>query len=201
MMAEEYSWKGKKNIDREVSKDLKLGLLKQMIEKMGNKLPNIVPPEFEDLQYEESRFLYKLKVDLNYVYQIEDHYAETSPSRQFDPDIDAKTGHFDPIGGYRGLVNRILNLLIILCEADSFYRFRIKHLINFVESDLLRTHYFQLIRRFNMEEKWTGKILDIRLRPFGSRAPSQSIWQHHMDKPIFIKMDEEQKKREENGEK
>lgn len=191
----EYSWKGKKNLDHKVSKDLNLGLLKQLIEKVGTKFPNIVPPVFEDLQYEESRWLYKLKVDLNYVYQIEDYYAEMSPAREKD----GRGERYEPIGGYKTIVNNMLNFLIVLCEADSFYRFRVKHLKNFVENDLLLNHYFQMIRKFGMEEKWNrGKILDIRLRAFGFQPPNPSIWEHHLDKPVFQKMDKEIRDKNEN---
>lgn len=147
-----FSWFGKNLLDKTVTKDMKFSILKTFVNKLP--IPKVEPPKFEDLMYQESIFLYKLRVVLNYVYQVEDNFAACIFSHEKDH-----------LKRYRDITNNMFNFLIVLCESDSFYRHRVSYILTMIKSDMMLNHYFRLIREFGMEEEWKGQVIDIKLSP------------------------------------
>lgn len=147
-----FSWLGRNLLDKTVTKDMKFSILKTFINKLP--IPKVEPPKFEDLMYQESIMLYKLRVVLNYCYQVEDNFAASIFSHEKDH-----------LKRYREIFVNFFNFMIVLCESDSFYRHRVGYLVTMMKSDMLLNHYFRLIREFKMEEDWKGQVIDIKLSP------------------------------------
>ena len=147
-----FSWFGKNILDKTVTKDMKFSILKTLINKLP--IPNVEPPKYEDLTYQESVLLYKLKVVLNYCFQVEDNFAASVFSHEKEH-----------LKRYRDIFNNLLSFMIVLVESDSFYRHRVGYLITMVKSDMLLNHYFRLIKEHGLEENWNGQVLDIKLSP------------------------------------
>lgn len=146
----EWDWSGRKGLDMSVTKDSKLAVLKALMSKMP--IPNVKPPIFEDLQYETSRFLYKLMTVWNYCLQVEDNYAKSV------------VFHHHTMANYRKAIKSILAMAILLSESDSFYRHRLRYFVTLVNSDMILNHYFYMIKQLKLEESWNKKVIHIKFR-------------------------------------
>lgn len=148
----EFSWAGKKVLDRTVTKDMGFSILKTAINKIP--LPTVKCPEYKDLQYAESQEFFKLKVVLDYLWTVEDDYA----AKVF-------THEKKHLKRYRDLFESFMNFMIVLCESDSFYRHRIMYFLFMTRSDMLKNHYYRLIREYGLDEDYNGRVLNIKLSP------------------------------------
>jgi len=101
------SWKGKKDVWKNVHNDLNLRLLKMFLKKMP--LPDVELPE---LSRQESQFIQEIKkMYLECLESSEKDIQKVIPSSN--------------INNLKQLVEKVFNLLSLMAEVDSFYRDRI----------------------------------------------------------------------------
>ena len=131
-----FSWKGEKELDKTAIPSTKMRILKKIIENIP--MPDIEPPDIEDLEYEESRTLYKLMVTFLYCWEADDQLAY----KIFQSDL-GRAGR----DKRKKMVKNAMAMLIILAESDSYYRAKFRYPLLMIKSDVLLNHYFKVIRK------------------------------------------------------
>ena len=179
--SKEFTWAGKKVLDKTVTKDMGFSILKTVINKMP--LPTVKCPEFEDLQYMESQEFYRLKEVLKYCWKVEDNFA-----------AGVFTHEKKHLQRYKDLFENFMNFMIVLSESDSFYRHRMMYFLMMSRSDMLRNHYFRLIREYGLDEAWDGRVLNIKLSPDSFFRDGVNVKSREMS-GIFSHLEPEMKKR------
>ncbi len=132
--------KGEKELDKTAIPTTKMRILKKIIENIP--MPDIEPPNFEDLEYEVSRTIYKLMVTTLYCWEADDQLAY-----KIFQDIKGKAGR----DKRKKMIKNAFAMLIILAESDSYYRAKLRYPVLMVKSDVLLNHYFKTIRRLGFD--------------------------------------------------
>lgn len=176
-----FDWGDKKVLDKTVTKDMGFSILKTVINKMP--MPTVKCPPLEDLVYMESIELYKLKEVLKYCWTVEDNFA-----------AGIFTHEKEHLKRYQELFDNFFNFLIVLSESDSFYRHRIMYALVMTRSDMMRNHYYRLIKEYGLDENWDGRVLNIKLSPDSFFRKGVKVQSTEM-KGIFGHLEDEMKKK------
>lgn len=163
----------------------KLTILKQLFKKIP--IPKIPEPKLEDLQYPESRVLFKLKKNLNYCYAVHDTVSYNI------------TKHDSPaeLVDYHKIFDAAMNFMIHLVEKDSFYRYRVKMALFMMSSDVFLTHFYKNIVELGFDDitKWNGKtVMQVKAhdgKPRRDGTENPGIFDHLIPKKAFKKLKEE----------